>query len=79
MLGASRCLGIVAAGVAIVAAAAYSPPAGARAGEKAIVDLSSDNFSAVINASGARMLVSFYAPWCAHSQRLGVGIPSSLH
>lgn len=38
--------------------------------DASIIDLGSANFSEHVSAAGARVLVSFFAPWCAHSQKL---------
>lgn len=53
--------------VLISTVAAFEPP---TKPEEDILTLTSANFSEIISAPGSRLLVSFYAPWCAHSQRL---------
>ena len=43
-----------------------------------ILDLGASNFSSAVAAPGARTLVSFYAPWCAHSQKLAPQYESAM-
>ena len=54
---------------ALLLAAAAARTAAAISTDPVILDLGSANFSEAVRPPGSRLLVSFYAPWCAHSQR----------
>ena len=39
-------------------------------GQEHVLELTSANFSATVDAPGARVLVQFYLPWCSYCKRL---------
>ena len=48
----------------------WAAAAAASEDRSSILTLTGDNFTSVVDADGAKLLVSFYAPWCGHCKRL---------
>ena len=53
-----------------VLAALLVLPASCLSTEAEVLQLTAANFSEVVQAPGARVLVMFYAPWCSYCKRL---------
>ena len=54
----------------VVILAALLAPASCLTAEAEVLQLTASNFSEVVQAPGARVLVMFYAPWCSYCKRL---------